>query len=87
MRHHPLGWAITAGVGSFFNGGVRANPSAKPHAPEEIGFLVDGPPKGNSRHSIRINDVYVDENGVIHANDRLTGGVDIIRYTGSVSLE
>ena len=74
-------------VGSFFNGGVRAYSIADPHDPQEIGFIVDAPPKGNASHSIQINDVYVDENGLIYANDRLSGGLDIIRYTGSVPLE
>ena len=74
-------------VGSFFNGGVRAYSIANPHAPKEIGFIVDQPPKGNASHSIQINDVYVDENGLIYADDRLSGGLDIIRYTGSVPLD
>ncbi len=74
-------------VGSFFNGGVRAYSIANPHDPREIGFIVDAPPKANASHSIQINDVYVDENGLIYANDRLSGGLDIIRYTGSVPLE
>lgn len=74
-------------VGSFFNGGVRAYSFANPHDPQEIGFIIDAPPKGNATHSIQINDVYVDENGLIYANDRLSGGLDIIRYTGSVPLE
>ncbi|HUB16750.1 MAG TPA: hypothetical protein VMB34_32750 [Acetobacteraceae bacterium] len=74
-------------VGSFFAGGVRAYSIANPHAPVEIGFLVDAAPPGNATHSIQINDVYVDEHGLIYANDRLTGGLDIIRYTGSVPLQ
>jgi len=74
-------------VGSFFNGGVRAYSIADPHETKEIGFLVDAAPPGNATHSIQINDVYVDENGLIYANDRLSGGLDIIRYTGSVPLE
>jgi len=74
-------------VGSFFNGGVRAYSIADPRAPKEIGFMVDAPPLGNPTHSIQINDVYVDENGLIYANDRLSGGLDIIRYTGSIALE
>jgi hypothetical protein len=74
-------------VGSFFNGGVRAYSIANPHDPQEIGFIVDAPPKGNASHSIQINDVYVDEHGLIYANDRLSEGLDIIRYTGSVPLE
>ncbi len=74
-------------VGSFFNGGVRAYSIADPYAATEIGFIVDAPPKGNATNSIQINDVYVDENGLIYANDRLSGGLDIIRYTGTVALE
>jgi hypothetical protein len=74
-------------VGSFFAGGVRAYSIANPHDPKEIGFIVDAPPEGNASHSIQINDVYVDENGLIYANDRFSGGLDIIRYTGSVPLE
>ncbi len=73
-------------VGSFFNGGVRAYSIADPYAPKEIGYLVEAPPPGNATHSIQINDVYVDEKGLIYANDRLTGGLDIIRYTGPVPL-
>jgi hypothetical protein len=29
----------------------------------------------------------VDENGLIYANDRLSGGLDIVRYTGPVPLQ
>jgi hypothetical protein len=74
-------------VGSFFNGGVRAYSIENPNAPVEIGYLVDAPPPGNATHTIQINDVYVDENGLIYANDRLSGGLDIIRYSGSVPLQ
>ena len=71
-------------VGSWFNGGVRAYSIEDPHYPVEIGYLVDAPPPGNASHTIQINDMYVDENGLIYANDRLSGGLDIIKYTGSV---
>jgi hypothetical protein len=74
-------------VGSFFNGGVRAYSIANPNAPVEIGYLVEAAPPGNGTHTIQINDVYVDEHGLIYANDRLTGGLDIIRYTGNVPLD
>ena len=57
------------------------------HAPVEIGYLLDAAPPGNATHSIHINEVYVDEHGLISANDRLTGGLDIIRYTGPVRLQ
>jgi hypothetical protein len=74
-------------VGSWFNGGVRAYSIADPTHPVEIGYLVDAAPPGNASHTIQINDIYVDENGLIYANDRLSGGLDIIKYTGSVPLQ
>jgi hypothetical protein len=74
-------------VGSFFNGGIRAYSIEDPTHPVEIGYLVEAPPPGNATHTIQINDVYVDENGLIYANDRLSGGLDIVKYTGSVPLQ
>jgi len=74
-------------VGSFFAGGIRAYSIADPYHPVEIGYLVEAAPPGNATHSIQINDIYVDENGLIYANDRLSGGLDIVKYTGSVPLQ
>ncbi len=74
-------------VGSFFNGGIRAYSIEDPYHPVEIGYLVEAAPPGNATHTIQINDVYVDENGLIYANDRLSGGLDIVKYTGSVPLQ
>jgi hypothetical protein len=58
-----------------------------PQHPVEIGYLVDA---GASRkHGVhhQINDVYVDESGLIHADDRLSGGLDIVKYIGPVPLQ
>ena len=74
-------------VGSFFNGGIRAYSIEDPYHPVEIGYLVEAAPPGNQTHTIQINDVYVDENGLIYANDRLSGGLDIVKYTGPVPLQ
>jgi hypothetical protein len=74
-------------VGSYFNGGVRAYSIADPAHPTEIGYVVPRAPPGNATHTIQINDVYVDENGLIYANDRFSGGLYIIRYTGTVPLD
>src|SRR5262249_32185129 len=73
-------------VGSYVKGGVRAYSIADPDRPREIGYLIPPAPEKNPTHTIQINDVYVDENGLIYANDRLTGGLYVIRYTGSVPL-
>ena len=74
-------------VGSYFNGGVRAYSISDPSRPVEIGHLIPQAPPQNTMHTIQINDVYVDENGLIYANDRFAGGLYIIRYTGSVPLK
>ena len=74
-------------VGSYFNGGVRAYSIADPSHPVEIGYLIPQAPPGNPTRTIQINDVYVDENGLIYANDRASGGLYVIRYTGSVPLD
>jgi hypothetical protein len=73
-------------VGSFFNGGVRIYSIADPRQPQEIGYLIPATPPGNPSATIQINDVYVDEKGFIYANDRFTGGLYVLEYTGSVPL-
>jgi hypothetical protein len=35
----------------------------------------------------QINHAIVDEKGLIYANDRSTGGLYILRYTGTVALD
>jgi hypothetical protein len=52
-------------VGSFFNGGVRV------YAPPA--------PEGSTVGTIQINDVYVDNRGVMFAVDRLGGGLYVLR--------
>ena len=73
-------------VGSYFNGGVRVTSIVDPSHPKEIGYIIPKAPPGNKMGTIQINDVYVDENGLIYANDRFTGGLYIIRYTGKQPL-
>jgi hypothetical protein len=74
-------------VGSYFAGGVRIVSIADPSHPQEIGYMIPSAPPGNKTKTIQINDVYVDENGLIYANDRLDGGLYIMRYTGKVPLD
>jgi hypothetical protein len=35
----------------------------------------------------RINDVFVDDRGIIYAGDRINGGIYILRYTGEQPLD
>jgi len=72
-------------VAAFQNAGVRVYSIANPAKPEEIGYFVPAAPPGASGGAL-INDVYVDERGLIYAADRVGGGLYILSYTGSVPL-
>ena len=73
-------------IGTFFNGGVRVYSIADPKKPTEIGYMIPAAPPGNVSKTIQINDVYVDEKGMIYANDRATGGLYIMEFTGTGGL-
>lgn len=72
--------------GSGFNGGVRAYSIADPSHSVEVGCITPKAPPGSPTHPNEINDIFVDEQGLIYANDRLTGGLYIIKYTGKAPL-
>ncbi len=80
-------------VGSFFNGGVRiyrlfdVPVRNAPPVVKEIGFFIPAAPPGNPTGTIQINHMIVDENRLIYANDRATGGLYILRYTGPDPLD
>jgi hypothetical protein len=80
-------------VGSFFNAGVRIYrlvdvpvPNAPPQI-KEIGFFVPPPPPENPTHTVQINHTIVDENRLIYATDRFSGGIYILKYTGPEPLD
>jgi hypothetical protein len=62
-------------VGAFFNAGVRAFDIRDPFQPRELGHLVPEAPPSSPVGAIQVNDVYVDERGVIYAVDRFNGGL------------
>lgn len=82
-------------VASWFNGGVRLfhivdGPAGIPDAPphlEEIGYYMPSGLSKNPGGAANINHAIVDERGLIYANDRFTGGLYILRYTGKVPLD
>jgi hypothetical protein len=67
--------------GAFFNGGVRVYDVSNPYQPEEVGHYVPEAPAGSPVGAIQINDVYVDENRLIYAIDRMSGGLYILELT------
>ena len=73
-------------VAAVFAAGVRVYSIADPKKPIEIGYFVPEAPPRSPMGVTQINDVYVDEKGLIYAADRNSGGVYILEYTGSPTL-
>lgn len=67
--------------GTFFNGGVRAFDTSNPYQPKEIAYYVPAAPKMSPKGAIQINDVWVDERGVVYAVDRFSGGLYVLEMT------
>ena len=82
-------------VSTWFNGGVRIyraveGPKGVANVPpqiEELGFYIPAAPPRNPSKTIQINHAIVGADGLIYANDRFTGGLYILRYTGSVPMD
>ncbi|HEX7052695.1 MAG TPA: hypothetical protein VF211_02025 [Burkholderiales bacterium] len=62
-------------LGTFFNAGVRAYDIRDPLEPREIAAFVPPAPEGSPVGAPQINDVLVDDRGVVFAVDRHTGGL------------
>lgn len=72
-------------VAACFNAGVRVYDIRDPFRIEEVAFLVPDAPSDSPAGAIQINDVYVDENRVIYAIDRFTGGLYVLELEASVA--
>jgi hypothetical protein len=62
-------------VGTFFNAGVRAYDIRDPYAPREVAYFVPPRPEGSPVGSVQINDVFVDDRGIVFTVDRHAGGL------------
>jgi hypothetical protein len=65
-------------VGTFFNGGVRAFDVSDPFRPVDAAWFVPPAPRKSPVKAIQINDVLIDERGLVYAVDRMVGGVYIL---------
>lgn len=63
---------------TLFNGGLRVHDISNPLQPREVGAFVPAAPKGSRAGSAQINDVYVDENGIVYCVDRHSGGLYVL---------
>jgi hypothetical protein len=81
-RPAPGAWhSDTIVVGTFFNGGVRAYDVSDPFRPTEVAYHVPAAPRGSRAGAIQINDVFVDDRGIVFAVDRLVGGLYVLEMT------
>jgi hypothetical protein len=62
-------------LGTFFNGGVRAYDLSDPYSPREIAYFVPQAPEGSKIGAVQINDVFVDDRGIVFTVDRHNGGL------------
>jgi hypothetical protein len=65
-------------LGTFFNAGVRAYDVRDPYEPREVAWYVPPAPAGAPAGTVQINDVFVDDRGVVFAVDRHAGGLYVL---------
>lgn len=63
---------------TLFNGGLRVHDISDPLIPREVAAFVPSAPPGSRVPAIQINDVYVDENGIVYCVDRYIGGLYVL---------
>ncbi len=63
---------------TFFNGGLRGYDISNPYQPKEVATFVPDAPEGSRIPATQINDVHVDENGIVYAVERMAGGIHIL---------
>ena len=68
-------------LGTFFNAGVRAYDIRDPYAPREVAYFIPPAPQGAPAGTAQINDVFVDDRGIVFAVDRHAGGLYILEMT------
>lgn len=64
-------------VAAALNTGVRVYDLKDPFRPEEVANYIPPPHQNSTVGSSQINDVYIDERGIVYGVDREDGGLHI----------
>ena len=76
---HPTSWkSDTIVLGTFYSAGVRAFDISNPYQPQEVGYYIPETPAGSPKGAIQLNDVFVDERGIVYTVDRFVGGLYVL---------
>ncbi len=65
-------------IGAFFGGGLRAYDISNPFQPAEIGYFIPPASTSSPTGCISLNDVFVDDRGLVFVSDRHAAGVYIL---------
>jgi len=71
-------------VVTYFNAGLRVYDLAEPDAPHEVGHWIPACPAG--QQAAQINDVWVGEDLLVYATDRVHGGVYVLTPTDDLTV-
>jgi hypothetical protein len=75
----PCAWrSDTIIVSTCFNAGVRVFDISNQYQPREVAYFVPGAPPLSPKGAIQMNDVFVDDRGLVYAADRFSGGLYIL---------
>jgi len=67
---------------TYFNAGLRVYDLDDPAAPKEAACWVPEPPPG--QEAPQINDLYVDDSGLIFTTDRISGGLYVLEASAEL---